>query len=107
VRRGTEPDRPLPYAPAIGIERTKEGMMSTRTANLPIERRYLVKVWAVVAAIVIAAAMAIALGLGQTTDASRSSKLPEVTQVTQVKDYGPAQPREQIFINGVLCAQCR
>lgn len=82
--------------------------MSTRTANLPIERRYLVKVWAVVAAIVIVAATVIAFGLGQTSDASRSSRLPEVTRITQVKDFGPARAAQQpIVINGVVCAQCR
>lgn len=79
--------------------------MSTRTANLRIEQSYLVKAWIVVAAIVIVAATIIALGLGQASDASRNSNLPGVTQIT---DYGPAQPAEQpIVINGVVCAQCR
>lgn len=79
--------------------------MSTRTANLPIERSYLVKAWIVVAAIVIVAATVIALGIVQTSDASRNSDLPGVTQV---KDYGPAQPASKpIVINGVVCAQCR
>ena len=79
--------------------------MSTRTANLPIERSYLVKAWAVVAAIVIVAATVIALGLAQTSDASRNSNLPGISQV---KDSGPAQPAAKpIVINGQVCAQCR
>jgi hypothetical protein len=79
--------------------------MSTRTANLPIERSYLLKAWLVVAAIVIVAATFIAFGLGQTSDAARNSKLPSVTQV---KDYGPARPAHlPMVIDGVVCGQCR
>lgn len=79
--------------------------MSTRTANLPIERSYMVKAWIIVAAIVIVAATVIAFGITQTSEALRNGKLPTVTEV---RDYGPPVPQAKpILINGQVCAQCR
>lgn len=79
--------------------------MSTRTANLRIEQSYLAKAWLVVAAIVIAAAAVITLGVLKTSDAATTPGLP---RVTQVQDYGPTRPApDPIVINGVTCQQCR
>ena len=79
--------------------------MSTRTANLPIERSYLLKAWLVVAAIVVAAAIVIVLGVVKTSEATKSGGVPGIAKVV---DYGPPKvSHEPIIVNGNPCQQCR
>jgi hypothetical protein len=76
--------------------------MATRSANLPIESRYLVRAWLVLAAVLVMAAAVVTLSL-----AARSAPAGG-TGLSPVRDFGPA--REQgapILVNGSVCGQCR
>jgi hypothetical protein len=80
--------------------------MSANTASISIERDSLSKAWLVVAAIVIAAATVVALGLMRTSQAGN----PGVARNPSVgtTDLGPIQVwRQPIVIDGKLCGQCR
>ena len=76
--------------------------MATRSANLPIESRYLARAWLVLAAVLVLAVAVVSLSL-----AARSAPAGG-TGLGPVRDFGPA--REQgapIVVNGNVCAQCR
>jgi hypothetical protein len=80
--------------------------MSTSTASLPIERNYLSKAWLVVAAIVIAAATVVALGLMRTSQAANPGEARNPSVGTT--DLGSIQvSHEPIVIDGKVCGQCR
>ena len=82
--------------------------MSTRTAALPIERRYLVRAYAVVSAIVLAATIVVALALtaGRGEPAGEGLRTDTTGRIV---DYGPAtkNPGPIVFDDGTVCAQCR
>ena len=82
--------------------------MSTRTAALPIERRYLVRAYAVVSAIVLAATIVVALALtaGRAEPAGDSLRTDTTGRIV---DYGPATRNAGpiVFDDGTVCAQCR
>jgi hypothetical protein len=76
--------------------------MSTRSAALPVERSYLLKAWLVVAAIVIVAATAIALGLASAGNgAGDGIRRSPVGTVPGTDNHAP------LVIDGELCGQCR
>ena len=76
--------------------------MATRSANLPIESRYLARAWFVLAAILLAAATVVTMAL-----ATRSTPAGG-TGLGPVRDYGPAHERgASIVVNGSVCGQCR
>jgi hypothetical protein len=82
--------------------------MSTRTASLPIERRYLLRAWIVVSAIVIAATVVVvfALTAGRAEPAGANLKTDTTGRIV---DYGPATkfPGPMVLPNGTVCGQCR
>ena len=82
--------------------------MSTRTAALPIEKRYLFRAWIVVSAIVIAATVvvAIALSAGRAEPAGSSMRIDTTGRII---DYGPVTKDTSPIVlpNGTVCAQCR
>ena len=82
--------------------------MSTRTASLPIERRYLIRAWIVVSANVIAATVvvAVALSAGRAEPAGANLKTDTTGRIV---DYGPATTNHgPIVLNdGTICGQCR
>ncbi|HEY7660998.1 MAG TPA: hypothetical protein VIC58_10410 [Actinomycetota bacterium] len=76
--------------------------MATRSAALPIERRYLLKAWLTVGAIVLGAVLVIAIALsavGSQPGGSGGVRPPAGSSV----EYQP-QP---IVVNGTVCGQCR
>jgi len=91
----------------IGRDR-REQTMSTRTAALPIERRYLLRAWIVVSAIVIGATVVIAIALTAGNAAPAGSTMRTDTPGAIV-DYGPATTSNGpiVFDDGTVCAQCR
>jgi hypothetical protein len=77
--------------------------MSTRSAALPVERGYLLRAWLVVAGIVIVAATAISLAL-----AFSGAEPAGRTDPGPVADDGrPSVTHRPIYVNGVVCGQCR
>ena len=82
--------------------------MSTGTAALPIERRYLLRAWIVVSAIVIAAAAVIAITLtaGSTAPAGSTMKTDTTGRIV---NYGAATTNHGPIVldNGTVCGQCR
>lgn len=84
--------------------------MSARTAALPIERRYLVRVWFVVSAIVIAAAVLVAVTVtfSGRPAAGEGARTNVTGQISEVPDYGPPiGTRGPIEVSGMSCGQCR
>jgi hypothetical protein len=84
--------------------------MSTRTAALPIERRYLIRAWFVVSAIVIAAAAVVAMTVtfSGRPAAGEGSRTNVTGQISEVPDYGPPTvTRGPIEVDGSVCGQCR
>lgn len=76
--------------------------MATRSANLPIETKYLARAWFVLAAILLAAVTVAIMAL-----AARSTPAGG-TRLGPVRDYGPAQGQgAPIVVNGSVCGQCR
>jgi len=81
--------------------------MSTRTAALPIERRYLVRAWLVVVAVVIAASI-VAVALAASRGDPAGSQLRTDT-TGRIADYGPvtSQHGPIVLDDGTVCGQCR
>jgi hypothetical protein len=86
----------------------KERTMSTRTAALPIEKRYLLRAWIVVSAIVIAASLVVAFALTAGRDGPAGSGIRTDT-TGRIVDYGPATKNAgpMVLANGMVCGQCR
>ena len=82
--------------------------MSTRTASLPIERRYLLRAYVVVSAIVIAATVVVAIALtaGRAEPAGSSLRTDSTGRIV---DYGPATKNAGPIVlpDGTVCGQCR
>ncbi len=84
--------------------------MSTRIAALPVDRRFLVRAWFVVSAIVIAAAVLVAMAvtLSGRPVAGEGARTNVTGQITEVPDDGPPiGTRGPIEVNGTSCGQCR
>jgi hypothetical protein len=77
--------------------------MATRSANLPIERGYLMRAWLIVAAILLVAVAVVTIVLGATRSPPAGGTL-----LGPVPDYGPVTVQnEPIVVNGSVCGQCR
>jgi hypothetical protein len=84
--------------------------MSTRITALPVERRFLVRAWFVVSAIVISAAVfvAMAVTLSGRLAASEGARTNLTGQITEVPDdRPPIGTRGPIEVDGTSCGQCR
>jgi hypothetical protein len=91
------------------IGRDRRGQtMSTRTAALPIERRYLLRAWIVVSVVVIAATVVIAMAVTARNAAPAGSTMRTDT-TGRIVDYGPVTTSNGpiVFDDGTVCAQCR
>ena len=76
--------------------------MATRSANLPIESRYLARAWLVLVGVLVTAAAVVVLAL-----ATRSAPAGG-TGLGPIRDFGPAQQQgAPIVVNGNVCGQCR
>jgi len=76
--------------------------MATRSANLPIESRYLARAWVVLAAVLVIAAAIVTLSLAARSAPAGGSGLGPI------RDFGPARGQSQpILVNGSVCGQCR
>jgi hypothetical protein len=82
--------------------------MSTRTAALPIEKRYLLRAWIVVSAIVIASTVVVALALTAGRSEPAGSGLRTDT-TGRIVDYGPVTKNAGPIVlpDGTVCGQCR
>ena len=82
--------------------------MSTRTAALPIEKRYLLRAWIVVSAIVIASTVVVALALtaGRAEPAGAGLRTDTTGRIVA---YGPAAKNAGPIVlpDGTVCGQCR
>ena len=84
--------------------------MSTRIAALPVDRRFLVRAWFVVSAIVISAAVPVAMAvtLSGRPAAGEGARTSVTGQISEVPDYGPPTgTRGPLEVNGTACGQCR
>ena len=76
--------------------------MATRSANLPIESRYLARAWLVLVGVLVTVAAVVTLSL-----AARSAPAGG-TGLGPLRDFGPASEQgPPIVVNGNVCAQCR
>ena len=84
--------------------------MSTRTAALPIERRYLARASVAVSAIVIAATAVVVMTVSFSGGpaAGEGARTDVTGRISEVADYGPPSGTHgPIQVNGAACGRCR